>query len=164
MLSILQGNGCIFNVLLSISYFIRIEKENNSFEYLCFFINRKNFLETESSMAENRGNFERYFIPMHALGRHFQLGGLYDYRTDTILTGKYFFFLLFLCFLHNMPWGPRCYTFGMLHCPSCVLMFMPHGLCLFMQLNLKIYFRYHKLELVLLLVCFARVTEITFSF
>ena len=98
MLSILQGNGCIFNVLLSISYFTGIEKENNSFEYLCFFINRKNFLETESSMAENRGNFERYFIPMHALGRHFQLGGLYDYRTDTILTGKYFILYCFCVF------------------------------------------------------------------
>ena len=31
---------------------------------------------------------ERHFTKMAAMGRRFQLGDLYDYRSDNILTGK----------------------------------------------------------------------------
>jgi hypothetical protein len=32
---------------------------------------------------------ERHFTKMAAMGRRFQLGDLYDYRTDQILEGKF---------------------------------------------------------------------------
>ena len=33
------------------------------------------------------GRFQDKLIPMHAFGRHFKLGDLYDYRSDRIWTG-----------------------------------------------------------------------------
>ena len=34
---------------------------------------------------------ERHFTKMAAIGRSFQLGDFYDYRSDNILTGKLIF-------------------------------------------------------------------------
>ena len=37
-------------------------------------------------MADGR-RFQEYVYSMHAIGRPFQLGDLYDYRTDQIIQG-----------------------------------------------------------------------------
>ena len=37
-------------------------------------------------MADGR-HFQHYFYSMHAVGRQFQLGDFYDYRTDKIVKG-----------------------------------------------------------------------------
>ena len=39
---------------------------------------------------------ERHFTKMAAIGRSFQLGDLYDYRSDNILTGKLIKFLIMM--------------------------------------------------------------------
>lgn len=41
-------------------------------------------------MTDGRA-FQPYFKSMLALGRNFQLGDLYDYRSDRIINGKHFF-------------------------------------------------------------------------
>ena len=47
------------------------------------------------TMTDHQG-IERHFTKMAAIGRSFQLGDLYDYRSDNILTGKLIKFLIMM--------------------------------------------------------------------
>jgi hypothetical protein len=50
---------------------------------------------------------ERHFTKMAAMGRRFQLGDLYDYRNDQLLTGK-----LELCHVFKMIMSDNIYDFS----------------------------------------------------
>ena len=52
---------------------------------------------------------ERHFTKMAAMGRRFQLGDLYDYRNDQLLTGK-----LELCHIFKMIMSDNIYDFSVL--------------------------------------------------